>query len=100
MITSLYILGQNPGKSSSLDRSSNPVNSTVYDDTNLRHCKYLLLLPLLYIEVADEYCNTDTLTFKYLKLKGFSNFSMIGICNFKKFIFTLLLLRHRYRNPF
>ena len=62
MITSLYILGQNLWKSSSLDRSSNPVNSTVYADTNLKHCKSLQLLPPMYLEVADGYYNTDTLT--------------------------------------
>ena len=100
MITSLYVLGQNLGKSSSLDRSSSPVNSSVYADTNFKHCKSFLLLQAMYLEVADGYYNTDTLTFKYLKLKEFYNLSNISIFNFKRSIFTILVLRNRYRKRF
>ena len=51
-LTFLQILGQNLWKSSSLDRSIKPINSTVPADTDLKHCKFLLLLSSMYLEVA------------------------------------------------
>lgn len=48
----LQILGQNLWKSSSLDRSIKPINLTVHVDTDLKHCKFLLLLSSMYLEVA------------------------------------------------
>ena len=50
-LTFLQILGQNLWKSSSLDRSIKPINLTVHD-TDLKHCKFLLLLSSMYLEVA------------------------------------------------
>ena len=100
VLTFLQILDQNFWKSSSLDRSRKPINSTVHVGTDLKHCTFLLLLPSIYLEVVDDYYNTDTLTFKYSKSEGFSNFSMISIFNLKKFIFTILWLRYRYRTLF
>ena len=48
----LQILGQNLWKSSSLDRSIKSMNSIVHVDADLKHCKFLLLLPSTYLEVA------------------------------------------------
>ena len=48
----LQILGQNLWKSSSLDRSIKSINLTVHVDTDLKHCKFLLLLSSMYLEVA------------------------------------------------
>ena len=48
----LQILGQNLWKSSSLDRSIKSMNSIVHVDADLKHCKFLLLLPSMYLEVA------------------------------------------------
>ena len=57
-------------------------------------------MPPVYLQVAEDCYSAYALSFEYSNLKGFSNFSLFCNFNFKKFIFTILVLQLKYCNPF